>query len=338
MEAYDLCLTWNWEYDADFVKLLNLACQSRGLSLLQITHENLLQRMQSISNKEVVFQVFFDRASDADARFNPLVQWACEHTLYHINFHKLARRAWNKVAMHEVISLSMNTPLTITLPSYDEQPVLSEIDLSYLGGSFTIKPAYGGGGDGVIKKATTLSQVLIARKEHPTQGYMVQAHIVPARLGSRMAWFRVIYCAGKVYPCWWDNDTHIYSYVTSSEETCYGLGSLRSITSSIANLCGLTLFSTEIAITSDGLFVIVDYVNDPIDLRLQSKAFDGVPDNIVKDITERLVEIILPRQTLSHDQNSTLPITIERLHRRSILQNHDYSKKCCLDNPSIIKH
>jgi len=293
METYDLCLTWNWEYDADFVKLLNLACQSHGLSLLQITPENVLDMVQSISNQEIVFQIFFDRASDADARFNPVVQWACHHTLHHINFHKLARRAWDKVAMHEVISVSMNTPLTIILPPYDEQPLLSEIDLSSLGERFTIKPGYGGGGDGVINEATTLSQVLIARQVFPTQRYLLQGYIVPARLGSRMAWFRVIYCAGKVYPCWWDNHTHIYTHVTSNEETCYNLESLRSLTSSIATLCGLTLFSTEIAITSDGRFVVVDYVNDPIDLRLQSKAFDGVPDDIVKDITERLVELIL---------------------------------------------
>jgi hypothetical protein len=114
-----------------------------------------------------------------------------------------------------------------------------------------------------------------------------------------MAWFRVIYCAGKVYPCWWDNDTHIYTHVTFNEEACYNLGSLRSITSSIANLCGLTLFSTEIAVTSDGRFVVVDYVNDPIDLRLQSKAFDGVPDDIVEDIAERLAELILSHHTSS---------------------------------------
>jgi len=301
MRNYDLCLAWNWEYDVDFVKLLNLACQSHGLSLLQITRDNLLDMMQSITNDEIAFQVFFDRASDADARFIPVVQWACDHVVHHINFHKLACQAWDKVAMHQVISVSMDTPLTITLPSYDEQPLLPEIDLSTLGESFTIKPAYGGGGVGVINEATTLSQVLVARQEFPTQRYLLQAYIIPARLGSRMAWFRVIYCAGMVYPCWWDNYTHIYTHVTSSEETCYNLGSLRSITTSIANLCGLTLFSTEIAITSDGRFLIVDYVNDPIDLRLQSKTFDGVPDDIAEDITERLVEVILTNRTPSRD-------------------------------------
>ncbi len=301
METYDLCLAWNWEHDADFVKLLNFACQSHGLSMLQITPENLLHRMQSISDKEIDFQIFFDRASEADTRFIPIVQWACNHVVHHINFHELACRAWNKVAMHQVFSVSMNTPLTIILPSYAEQPLLQEIDLSSLGESFTIKPGNGGGGDGVINDAATLSQVLIARQEFPTQKYLLQARIVPARFGSRMAWFRVIYCAGKVYPCWWDNDIHNYSHVTASEEACYNLGSLRSITSSIATICGLTLFSTEIAITSDGRFVIVDYVNDPIDLRLQSKAFDGVPDDIVKDIAERLVEEISTLHNPSQD-------------------------------------
>jgi hypothetical protein len=301
MECYDLCLTWNWEYDADFVKLLDFACQSHGLSLLQITPENLLHGMESISNNEIIFKIFFDRASDTDAQFIPLVQWACNHVVHHINFHRMARRAWDKIAMHQVISIRMNTPLTIILPSYDEQPLLPDIDLSSLGESFTIKPGYGGGGDGVINEATALSQVLIARKEFPTQRYLLQAHIHPVRLGSRRAWFRVIYCAGKVYPFWWDNDTHLYTHVTASEEACYNLGSLHRLTSSIATLCGLTLFSTEIAIPSDGRFVIVDYANDPIDLRLQSKAFDGVPDDSVEEITQRLVELILACHHPSQD-------------------------------------
>jgi len=43
-------------------------------------------------------------------------------------------------------------------------------------------------------------------------------------------------------------------------------------------------------LTPGGRFVIVDYVNDPIDLRLQSKAPDGVPNEIVRDIAARLVD------------------------------------------------
>jgi hypothetical protein len=293
MRSYDLCLAWNWEYDADFVKLLDLACQSRGLSFLQITPENLSDTMQSLENKEIAFQVFLDRASDADPRFIPVVQWACNYAVHYINPHELACRAWDKVVMHQAISATMDTPFTIVLPSFDEQPLLPAIDLASLGAGFTIKPALGGGGDGVITEATLLSQVLAARQEFPSQRYLLQARIIPARLGPRKAWFRVTYCVGKVYPCWWDNYTHIYSPVTSDEANSYHLTPLHSITSSIAQICRLELFSTEITLTSDGRFVIVDYVNDPIDLRLQSRTYDGVPDDIVRDITERLAEFVL---------------------------------------------
>lgn len=293
MDSYDLCLARNWEYDADFVELLDEACRSRGLSVLQINPDNLVHLMQSLVDSQITFQTFFDRASDTDPRFVPLVRWACNHVLHHINFNELACRARNKVAMHQAISVLMQTPYTIILPSHDERPILPEIDLDSLGASFSIKPAYGGGGDGVVIKATSLSQVLVTRREYPAQEYLLQTHIVPAQLGSRPAWFRVIYCAGQMYPCWWDMCTHIYNPVTSPEESCYNLGPLRSITTSIACICRIELFSTEIALTPDGHFIIVDYVNDPIDLRPQSKSFDGVPDDIVHDITERLADLVL---------------------------------------------
>ena len=55
---------------------------------------------------------------------------------------------------------------------------------------------------------------------------------------------------------------------------------------------GLHLFSTEIALTLEQHFVVVDYVNDQIDLRLQSDAPDGVPDQIVQRICEILAQMI----------------------------------------------
>jgi len=293
MRSYDFCLAWNWEHDADFVMLLDLACQSRGLSLFQITPENLADTMRSLANEEITVQIFLDRASDADPRFIPVVQWACNHAVHYINPHELACRAWDKVAMHQAISTSMETPVTIVLPSYDEEPLFPAIDLASLGEGFAIKPALGGGGDGVIIGATSLSQVLIARKAFPSQRYLLQAQIIPARLGPRMAWFRVTYCVEKVYPCWWDSLTHIHTPITSDEASSYNLTPLHGITSSIAQICELELFSTEIALTSNGRFVIVDYVNDPIDLRLQSKAFDGVPNDIVRDIADRLAALVL---------------------------------------------
>jgi len=293
MTSYDLCLAWNWEYDADFVVLLDMSCRSRGLSLLQITPGNLTDLLQSLVNHQVTFRAFLDRASETDARFTPLVQWARRHAIYRINPYEQAYRTWDKATMHLALNnAALPTPYTIILPSYEEQPELPSIDLSPLGDSFTIKPAHGSGGEGVLTEATSIAQVLAARQEHPTDRYLVQAHIVPAQLGSRPAWFRVIDCAGRVHPCWWDPHTHVYTPVTFTEESRYCLSPLHDLTASIARLCGLDLFSTEISLTPNCLFVIIDYVNDQIDLRLQSKTMDGVPDEIVHDIVESLVELV----------------------------------------------
>jgi len=290
---YDLCLAWNWKHDADFVGLLDMACRSHGLALLQITPDNLADLLQSLVNQQISFRAFWDRASDNDARFIPVVQWARDHTTYRLNPYERASRAWDKAAMHLIfISAGLQTPYTIILPPYEEQPLLPPIDLGPLGDGFAVKPAHGGGGEGVVLGATSLSQVLVTRQEHPADKYLLQACIFPAHLGSRPAWFRIIYCAGRMYPCWWDTLTHVYTPLTPAEESCYGLSPLCDITTSIARLCGLELFSTEIALTPEGLFVIVDYVNDQIDLRLQSKASDGVPDDVVQGIVEGLVALV----------------------------------------------
>ncbi len=290
MVTYDLCVAWNWEFDAGFVNLLDQNCQSRGLSLLQITPGNLPQMLNSLAGGEVRCRVFFDRASDDDPQFLPLVQWVGEDSIQSINSYERASRTWDKAEVHALlVSQGINVPSTIILPPYIDQPDIAYIELNILGDQFTIKPAHGSGGVGVMTNATSWDQVLAVRKEHATDQYLLQAHIIPKELDYRPAWFRVIYCAGEVFPCWWNPQNHIYTPVTSEEIQRHGLEPLSEIVLALEQLCSLDLFSTEIALTADNLFVVVDYVNDQIDLRLQSSVAEGVPDNIVKAVAERLV-------------------------------------------------
>jgi len=296
IDRYDLCLAWNWEYDTDFVAMLATACHSHGLSLLQITPENVAEMTNDLVSGEFACLAFWDRASEDDARFFPLVQWTANHCAYRINPYERARRTWDKCVMHQAIAgLGLHTPHTIILPSHEEHPEIPPIDLQALGETFTIKPAHGGGGEGVILEATSLSQVQDARQEYRGDMYLLQAHVTPMQLGSRAAWFRVISSAGTVYLCWWNTTTHVYAPVTDAEETSYRLDPLRDITAAIARSCGLDLFSTEIALTPDDRFFVVDYVNDQIDLRLQSKAADGVPDEIVQGIADGLAGRVAAR-------------------------------------------
>jgi hypothetical protein len=298
MVTYDLCMAWNWEYDVEFAALLSAACRAKDLSLLQVTPDNLDDLLHALAERRVGLRAFFDRASEVDARFMPLVRWVCETGIYCINAYERASRTWDKAVMHwALVNAGLDVPPTIILPAYVEQPILSSVDLAPLGEQFTIKPAHGSGGEGVMTQATAWDQALSVRQEHATDRYLLQAHVAPRELDSRPAWFRVIYCAGRIYPCWWDPHTHMYTPVTFAEKSGHNLDPLDDVTVVIAGLCRLDLFSTEIALTSAGLFVVVDYVNDQIDLRLQSQAMDGVPDEIVRDIAERLVgQVLVHRQ------------------------------------------
>jgi len=291
MINYDFCIAWNWEYDVDIVKLLDEACHSRGLSFIQITPKNFMDVMESLNNNQLAFRIFFDRASDTDKHFIQVYQWARDHAVCLINAHERASRTWNKATMHlDLISAGIHTPYTIIIPPYEEQPDLQEIDLKPLGDNFFIKPAHGSGGEGIMREANSFHQVLIARQVKPADYYLLQAHIIPVQHDKRPAWFREIFCNGRVYSSWWDPQSYVYTPVTTEEENLYDLNKLRSITTDIAKVCNLELFSTEIALTSENLFVVVDYVNDQIDLRLRSQAYDGVPDHFVRDITQRLID------------------------------------------------
>jgi hypothetical protein len=299
MSRYDLCLTWNWEYDADFIHLIEAACVARGLSLLQVTPQSLEQVLAGLENGEIAFRTLFDRASESDPRFQPLVDWATRHRVFRINPQERTIWSGDKATMHlEFISRGLSTPYTIILSPYSKQASIHPYDLGALGASFAIKPACEGGGDGVILEATSWEQVLNARKQYPHEKYLLQAHVTTCILGGRPAWFRVIFCDGAVYPCWWDQHTHIYRRVTAEEKASYGLRSLREIPTRIAQICGLHFFSTEIARTQDGAFLAVDYVNDPVDLRLQSKAVDGVPDVYVESIAAHLVRLVDNHRTV----------------------------------------
>jgi hypothetical protein len=298
-QVFDLCFAWNWEYDTDFTQLLAAASARDGISLLQVTPANLEATLQALSAGEIYYRSFFDRASDGDEGFMPLVQWAQAHSIPCINNYQAARQAVNKASCHlDFITAGLYTPYTIILPTFSEQPEIPSVDLSPLGPLFAIKPSHGGGGDGVILEATAWEQVIAARQQFPEDHYLLQAHITPVPLDGREAWFRVIGCVDQVYPCWWDTRTHIYLPLSAEEESQYGLQVLREIPLTIGRLYGLELFSTEIAYTAEGLFVVVDYINDPIDLRLQSKALDGIPDAIVVGIADGLVRYVKGKLTI----------------------------------------
>ena len=287
---YDLCLPWYWEYDLDFVHMVERACNEQNLSFWQITPDDLLESTTALYTGEKTFRTILDR-SQGDPRFKPIHRWSREHDVRRINPAEVSAWSEDKATMHmELINAGIHTPYTILLDPFIDQPILPDLDLTPLGKEFVIKPSHGGGSEGVILGAFSLEQIRRARMDFPEQKYLVQATVTPRTIQGHPAWFRAFYAAGKTYPCWWHPLTHVFSVVTPQEEHRHELSALHDITQRIASICRLDWFSTEIALTLDE-FVVVDYVNDGIDTRVQSKAVDGVPDEIMNEIAKQLVGI-----------------------------------------------
>ncbi|MER2599097.1 MAG: oligoendopeptidase F [Caldilineales bacterium] len=293
MTTYDLCVAWNWPHDAGFIALLRQACRERGLSLLEVTPETLHNTHQALLNGTLSFLALLDRASDTDSAFFCLVTWARGQSVFRINPHEQEAFSADKATMHlELIAAGLPTPYSIILSPYDHQPELGELDISPLGERFAIKPANGGGGEGVICEATSHQQVADARRQFPHDKYLLQAHVAPSEIDGQPAWFRVIYCLGELYVNWWPPHTHIYRPVEQHEVIYLRLGELYDMAVRIARVSNLHLFSSEIALTGEDKFLAVDYVNDQIDLRLQSQTPDGVPDATVQDICRRIAAAV----------------------------------------------
>jgi hypothetical protein len=166
-------------------------------------------------------------------------------------------------------------------------------EMKHLGNPFVIKPANTtGGGTGVILDAKTIEDVMLTRQQHRDDKYLLQKMIIPKDLNSRRAWFRVYYAFGETILCWWDDITHIYTPVTAEEEQHYSLSELRNINQVVQKICQLDFFSSEIAMTDENKFVVVDYVNEICDMRLQSKYPNGAPDVVVHRIEYLIAKTI----------------------------------------------
>ncbi|MCS7251703.1 MAG: hypothetical protein RMK32_08545 [Anaerolineae bacterium] len=293
VKIVDLAVAWNWDCDQPFVEMIRAACARRGLSMTDITPGDLPGVLERARRGEWSCRVFFDRASDWDEDFEALVEWAREAGVFRLNPTERARAAWDKVAMHRRFTTAgLPTPPTWILPPWEEQPEVEWPEEA--SGALIAKPAFGGGGEGVVRVIGP-EDLATLRASFPDQPFLIQQYVHPRFLGGRPAWFRVLYAVDTVFPCWWDPETHRYTPVTEAERTIFELHPLWDLGHRIAEVCGLHLFSSEIALDEKGRFLCIDYVNDPIDTRPQSTVPEGVPDEILLRMADRIAEAVRGR-------------------------------------------
>ena len=297
MPKYDFILTWDWEYDAAFIEKFALACQQERLTALFVDLDNIDAIIPQVVSKELQFNVLLDRASDTDEDFDPLIDHIVLSGTNVFNKMSHALHSMDKATMHlEFLSGGIDVPFTVIISDKDDIPQLEKMGIDKLGSPFIIKPATGGGGQGVLTIAS-IAGIPAAREEFDDEKYLVQEKIIPAEADGQRIYFRIYYVCGHVIPCWWHNETHVFGHVlTQEEETKYELAKIKDIVRSIAEISKLDFFSTELCKTARGRLVVVDYVNDPVDMRPRSTCFDGVPDEVIDQIITHLISQIKKAQ------------------------------------------
>jgi hypothetical protein len=295
---YDLIFAYDWVYDQPFVTLLNQQMHEAGLRLATIDQALLPAALELVLAGQLTAGAFLDRASDTSPDFRPLQDWAVTHVQLVLNPPERCRHIWIKTHLHwRFIEAGLHAPYTLTVASYARQPELDKaLDLEKLGRPFSIKPDWGGGGYGVVTQAYGLEDLLQARRELPNDDLILQEHIEPVIIGGKRAWFRVLHAFGEIFPLWWDDQTRRFGDLIDAQmANALKLSPLWEISSKAAEISGIDLFSTEVALTADGRFVVVDYVNDPVDLRFQPNAHEGMPQSVASAIAAALSRKVRPK-------------------------------------------
>ena len=297
MKIFDLSIAYNWEYDVDFVPLLEKNLQEAGLSTYVIHKNNVLEIKEDLLQKKLAFNCYIDRAWDVDERFEEIGKILQRRKTRIFNPYKKVLHAIDKASMHlEFISAGLNVPYSIIIPPYSqkEDVKLSLEDLAILGRPFIIKPCNTtGGGIGVVTGAESLKDVLDERIAYNNDKYLIQEKVYPGMIDGKRTWFRCFWVFGKVIVVFWDDQTHVYEVISEDLKSKINIKKLNHIIKTIFGIIKLDFFSTEVVLTNENKFVVIDYVNDQCDMRLKSKHPDGVPDEIVNQIISYLIKAII---------------------------------------------
>ncbi|HDT13395.1 MAG TPA: hypothetical protein ENO03_03460 [Candidatus Aminicenantes bacterium] len=288
----DLAIAHDWEFDRDFVRLVADAARDRGLTVQLVPPADAARVLAGFRSGLVDFGILLDRAAGASPDYVALQALAVERGRDVIEPLDRLRWASDKATMHlEFLTAGLRTPHTVILPAFAAEPdiPLTAGELAPLGVPFVIKPANTTGGSlGVVADASGPGDVRAARRTYPGDKYLLQETVVPEVRDGRRFWFRCFYAFGEVHLAWWDDRTHIYAELGPDEALARGLAPIYGIVRTIARVSRLRFFSTEVARNAEGRHVVVDYVNEICDMRLQSAHPDGVPDALVTRIAGRI--------------------------------------------------
>ena len=298
MRTYDFGIGWPSSDNRDlFVKVLEAECKAHKMSFITANEKNLDELTREIKKGQVKVKFFLDMASDTYNLENPFTRFI--YTLKDSGTKVVAdpddvKSAADKSITHfDLVNAGIPVPYTIVIRHWEPSRNLTTQEKDNLGTPFVIKPALGYGQFGVkiITQKNILEDINQARQFNPGDNFLLQEFVQPLTLPGGPAWFRTYNLFGEIIPCWWNPETKEYNQVTLKEMDDHKLMPLVRLTSEIARITHIDWFSCEIAIAAKNKkFVVIDYMNDQCAIWPKSVHKDGVPDELIVHIGERMVD------------------------------------------------
>lgn len=294
--VYDLAMTHKLDADDFFIHRVQQHCAQRSLNFFLVEPLWVESFTKKLSAGEIEVRVLLNMHSEhhqPDEPFHRLIRLADQRKTRVIDPPDIALAAFDKALLHpRIISAGLNAPYTVIVPESEiASRRLTDEERARLGSPFVIKPNLGYGRKGVILDATSEADLARSHAQWPGGSFLLQHRIAAKTINGLPAYFRVYFVFGSVWLAWWNFFNDQYRAVSPEEVELHGLKPLREIVERVAQLSQMNFFSSEIALTEAGEFVLIDYVNDQCHLLTQSANPQiGVPDEIVAAIAHRLVE------------------------------------------------
>ena len=286
---YDIGVCWTNPVEEKFVAGVKKAAQGKKLSLFEITYEDAEEALARIEQGKLRFGTFFDRASLDDSMFFLMAEKLKIQGVRVINDPAAAIQGSNKAILHELyVKNGLPVPQTIVISRKTPKKEFEQIPKK-LGIPFVLKPSHGGGGEGVQLAGKNTKDIEEFLGDLAADKGLAQEYVVPVVVSEKIAWFRPVYVVGKVIPLWWDPHNHFYQEFGDSKEENMIAQKLTVFAKKIAQLTGLERFSYELMIAEKERYLIVDYVNHPIDLNTQEAVEDGLPPAVLEKIVRALL-------------------------------------------------
>src|SRR5215475_2479930 len=96
----DLVLLWEWEFDEDFIKILDRKCEQFRIQSYLVHPYNLAETETKIRTNQFHARYFYDRASDANPQFEPIIRYLLRTGARPLNDPEQLNISLDKAVMH----------------------------------------------------------------------------------------------------------------------------------------------------------------------------------------------------------------------------------------------